>query len=143
MGLLDWAPSQLMRQQYVCLQPALVKDSPWCGVLGEGGCELLQLCKRALSRPSKSKWPRAASRALTVDVRIAVDAEIATSADWSLGKDTADRKLGEDLTLSKGERNGGGDGSWKDSRGAHAPLRVSAVSKGDTIQPLEGPHKSV
>ena len=78
-----------------------------------------------------------------MDVRIAGGAERSTSADWLLGKEAADRKLGKDLTLSKGETNGGGDGNWKDSRGADAPLRVSAVSKGDTTQPLEGPHKSV
>ena len=132
-----------MRRQSPCLQPALVKDSPWCGVLGEGGCELLQSCKSAVSRRSKSKWPRVASRGLIVDVRIAGASERSTSADWLLGKEAADRKLGKDLTLSKGERNGGGDGTWKDSRGPDAPLRVSAVSKGDTAQPLEGPHKSV
>lgn len=132
-----------MRQQFPCLQPALVKDSPWCGVLGEGGCELLRSCKSAVSRQSKSKWPREASRGLIVDVRVAGGAERSTSTDWLLGKEAADRKLGKDLTLSKGDRNGGGDGAWKDSRGADAPLRVSAVSKGDTTQPMEGPHKFV
>ena len=64
-------------------------------------------------------------------------------AACSAGRDAADKKLGKDLTLSNGDRNGAGPIPWKDSRGADAPRTVSAVSNGDTAMPLDFPQRSV
>ena len=96
----------------------------------------------AVSRRSKSKCPRTSSSGLIADVLMAGGTG-AEAAACSAGRDAADRKLGKDLTLSKGDRNGTGAFPWKDSRGAEAPRVVSAVSNGDTAMPLDVSQRSV
>ena len=95
-----------------------------------------------MSRRSKSKCPRTSSSGLIADVLVAGGTG-AEEAACPAGRDAADRKLGKDLTLSKGDKNGAGAIPWKDSRGAEAPRTVSAISKGDTAMPLDVPQRSV
>ncbi len=95
-----------------------------------------------MSRRSKSKCPRTSSSGLIAEVLTAAGPG-AEAAACPAGRDAADRKLGKDLTLSKGDRNGAGVIPWKDSRGAEAPRMVSAVSNGDTAMPLDVPQRSV
>lgn len=84
-GLLLYRTPLLLQTLSPCLEVPLEKDSPWRGVLGDGGCELLRSWSLAVSSLSRSKWPRAMSDGRAVEVLMNGGPGFASSSSTLLG----------------------------------------------------------
>ena len=84
-GLLLYRAPLLLRYLSPCLEVPLEKNSPWRGVLGDGGCELLRSWSLAVSSLSRSKWTRTLSDAHAVEVHMGGAPGAASSSPTLLG----------------------------------------------------------